>query len=295
MKNYFCAFLLLCSFLSFSQIGTPPQPPGCKVYWVIDEDNDGFASFDINYYIETYFRNVALLEQGYDLSGYQLLLYPSEVDYHNDTNVIGASYTNIVANYQFCYLKYIYTGSGPEYPNVDLAYYSTCQVLETIPFNGDEDSDGVINVLEDINNNGILLDDNTDGDGNLNFNDLDDDGDGILTLNEDANGNGNFLDDDDNNNGIPNYLDATTLSVLQNDRISLSITPNPASQQIELIFDSNGNIKYDWSILDFAGKMILQSKDSDIKAVNINSLQSGLYFLKVVAGSKAIIKKFIKQ
>jgi hypothetical protein len=295
MRNYFCAFLLLVSFLSFSQIDTPPQPPGCKVYWVIDEDNDGFASFDINYYIETYFRNIALLEQGYDLSGYQLLLYPSELDYNNDTNVIGSSYTNIVANYQFCYLKYIYIGGGPEYPDVDLAYYSTCQVLETIPFDGDEDNDGVINVLEDLNNNGILLDDNTDGNGNLNFNDTDDDDDGILTIDEDSNNNGNYLDDDDNNNGIPNYLDAISLNTVQIDMISFSITPNPASKQIDLIFDFNWNEKYDWSILDLAGKTILQFKDADEKAINISSLQSGLYFLKVVVGSKATTRKFIKQ
>ena len=295
MKNYCLYFLLLIPFFNFSQISTPPQPPGCKVFWVIDEDNDGFAAFDINYYIETYFRNIALLEQGYDLFGYQLLLYPSELDYNNDTNVIGASYTNIVANYQFCWLKYIYIGGGPEYPLQDLTYYSTCQVLETIPFDGDEDNDGVINILEDINNNGILLDDNTDGNGNLNFNDTDDDDDGILTVDEDTNGNGNYLDDDDNNNGIPNYLDATTLRVLQNNKIAFSITPNPASKQIDLVFDSNFIEKYDWSIMDLTGKTIVQSNDSDAKAINISSLQNGLYFLKVVVGSKATTKKFIKQ
>jgi hypothetical protein len=295
MKNYFTAFLLIISVSTFGQIMTTPQPPGCKVFWTIDEDNDGFTEFDINYYVETYFRNIALLEFGYDLSGYQLLLFPSDFDYYNNTNVIGTTYTNIVVNSQFCSLKYIYTGSGPEYPMQDLVYYSTCQVLETIPFNGDEDGDGLINSLEDLNNNRILLDDNTDGDGNLNFNDNDDDDDGILTINEDTNGNGNYQDDDENNNGIPNYLDATTLSVVQNNMTSFTITPNPASKQIDLTFDSTWNKKYDWSILDFAGKTILQTKNSDIKTINTSNLQSGLYFLKVQVDSNFTTKKFIIQ
>lgn len=46
----------------------------------------------------------------------------------------------------------------------------------------DTDGDGVLSVNEDLNNNGDLYDDDTDGDGIPNFLDSDDDGDGVLTI-----------------------------------------------------------------------------------------------------------------
>lgn len=74
---------------------------------------------------------------------------------------------------------------------------------------GDQDNDGVISVLEDVNGNGLEEDDNTDGDFNANFLDPDDDNDGILTIDEieiDENGNVTFPDSDAD--GTPDYLDA---------------------------------------------------------------------------------------
>jgi hypothetical protein len=106
-----------------------------------------------------------------------------------------------------------------------------------------DDNDGVPAELEDINGNGDLTDDDTDGDGYPNYIDVDDDGDNKLTKNEvftistgemiqvespfdvDTDGDGikNYLDTDDdgdgtlsveesdtadaNNNGISDYLD----------------------------------------------------------------------------------------
>ncbi len=74
---------------------------------------------------------------------------------------------------------------------------------------GDQDGDGIISILEDLNNNGIEEDDDTDGDGAPNYIDGDDDGDGVPTSVEvefDAEGNIIFMDSD--NDGIPNYLDS---------------------------------------------------------------------------------------
>ena len=132
MKNYFCSFLILISFFCFSQISTPPPPPGCRVYTEFDDNNDGFAQFDLDtYFVE--FRNSALtIGTGFDLSGYQFEFYPSEIDYNQGTNQITSSpYTNIVSYEQTCYLKFIYSGTGPLYNPADLAYYFTCHKLET--------------------------------------------------------------------------------------------------------------------------------------------------------------------
>lgn len=75
-----------------------------------------------------------------------------------------------------------YYASSP----VSIPLYSqlifTFQLMEAQP--GDQDFDGIPSMMEDLNGNGDLLDDDTDGDGTPNFFDLDDDGDARLTLNE---------------------------------------------------------------------------------------------------------------
>jgi hypothetical protein len=71
----------------------------------------------------------------------------------------------------------------------------------------DDDNDLVPNHKEDLNGNGEVYDDDTDGDKIPNFLDTDDDGDGILTRDEDINKDGDPTNDDTNGNGIPNYLD----------------------------------------------------------------------------------------
>ncbi|PIE49522.1 MAG: hypothetical protein CSA39_02210, partial [Flavobacteriales bacterium] len=64
----------------------------------------------------------------------------------------------------------------------------------------DYDNDGVPDSLEDINEDGFVIDDDTDGDRIPNFNDRDDDGDGILTKDESKEST------DPNNPNLPDYL-----------------------------------------------------------------------------------------
>jgi len=71
----------------------------------------------------------------------------------------------------------------------------------------DDDGDGVLTMNEDLDGNGDLFNEDTDGDGVPNFRDEDDDGDGILTKNEDFNRDGDLTNDDNDNDGIPDYLD----------------------------------------------------------------------------------------
>lgn len=70
-----------------------------------------------------------------------------------------------------------------------------------------DDNDGVPKELEDINNNGDLFDDDTDGDGIPNFLDVDDDNDNVLTEVEIINQDNPNVYPDFNDDGIPNYLD----------------------------------------------------------------------------------------
>ena len=72
----------------------------------------------------------------------------------------------------------------------------------------DHDSDGVLNVFEDIDGDGTVTNDDSDGDGIMDYLDIDDDNDGIFTRDEDANDDGDPRNDDTDNDGIPDYLDA---------------------------------------------------------------------------------------
>jgi len=91
----------------------------------------------------------------------------------------------------------------------------------------DGDGDTLPDYLEDVNSNGNLLDDDTDGDGLINILDPDDDGDGILTINEDSNGNGNFFDDDSDGDGIPDFLDAEIVNIKNYETQKIKVWPNP--------------------------------------------------------------------
>ena len=88
-------------------------------------------------------------------------------------------------------------------------YQSMATVIITATLVRD-DNDGIPAHLEDINGNGNLDDDDTDGDGIPNYLDPDDDGDNVLTKDEkpDPNGDGILNDaQDTDGDGIPDYLD----------------------------------------------------------------------------------------
>ena len=70
----------------------------------------------------------------------------------------------------------------------------------------DHDSDGVNSIEEDLNNDHIFTNDDTDSDGIPNFYDNDDDGDGIPTKDEYDSDDDGVIDDSDQD-GIPDYLD----------------------------------------------------------------------------------------
>lgn len=288
MKKILLFILIAVSNFSFAQI---PGPPGCKIFSVIDLNNDGLASFNIDYYMNTYIKNLALVEHNYDLSGYVLTLHETENDSNNGSNALSSPYFNTM-NLQTCYLKLTYSGVGPTYEPADLAYYYTCHKLEAIPFNTDLDFDGIINSTEDLNSNLILNDNDTDNDGIANFRDADDDGDGVLTINEDYNGNGTVTDDDINNNGIIDYLDntVTTLSIDTNEITVLNIFPNPVNDNLNI--DTNSN--FDVVLYDSSGRIVLEAKNSSHQ-ISLSKLQSGLYFLKIKLEGKIVTKKIIKN
>ncbi len=101
-------------------------------------------------------------------------------------------------------------------PSGILPYSSLIFRFKVMGFNTtDHDNDGVPTYLEDLNDNHILTDDNTDGDAASNYLDIDDDADGVLTKHEDINDDGDPTNDDSDSDGIPNYLDSDTTETNQ--------------------------------------------------------------------------------
>ena len=164
-------------------------------------------------------RNLRSHKLGFDLSGDTFQLYPSDTDRDNGTNPIPLIYTNVVANFQYCYLGLTYSGTGPEYNEGDLLYHFSCWPLVTVSSLADADGDSLTNAAEDLNGNKMLIDENTDSDGFFNFMDADDDNDGIPTADETGDLDGNT---------IPDYLESP-LGVGHALQPSISIYPNPSN------------------------------------------------------------------
>ncbi|WP_395044434.1 T9SS type A sorting domain-containing protein [Flavobacterium sp.] len=286
-------YIILFLIINFNVIGQIPGPAGCRSFDKIDIDNDGYVPFEINYYLN-YVLSYALSEVGYDLSGYNFTLYPSEIDRSNNTNPILTSiYTNQVPFEQFCSLKLEYSGTGIQYNQADLDYNFSCHILKTVELNLDYDNDTVLNENEDLNSNLILFDDNTDNDFVSNYKDSDDDGDTTLTINEDYNFNGTVLDDDLNTNSVADYLDNlvfTNLGTNENVLPKIVIYPNPVN---EILFIENTFI-FDAKIYDVSGKVVF-SENSLNNNLNVSNLKSGLYLLNINDNGQIYNHKFVKK
>ena len=100
-------------------------------------------------------------------------------------------------------LAYSNIGRSTIPPNASLVFQISLNEVNI----SDHDNDGVSSILEDVNGDGNVKNDDTDGDLIPNYLDVDDDNDGKLTRDEDTNGNGNWFDDDADSDGIPNFLD----------------------------------------------------------------------------------------
>ncbi len=293
MKKTITLLTLLFSFNAVMAQQPAPPPPGINYYFMIDNDNDGFATFDINYYINTYIYNKALT-MGFNLSGYNLSLFPSFTDYTNNTNVIGNTYINQINSFQYCNLKLVYSGTGVSYDQVTLDNFFSNIILSTVNPDLDDDNDSVLNKFEDLNNDTILHNEDTDLDGIINFIDDDDDGDGILTINEDYNLNGSPLDDDTNTNGIPDYLDNTVLFLDSESFVSkkdVQLYPNPVQHNLTI---STLNSDYQSvEILDLSGKVVAV-KNENTTNIDFSEFKSGIYFVKINWIDKSMNYKIIK-
>ena len=109
----------------------------------------------------------------------------------------------------------------------------------------DHDNDRVPTDKEDVNGDGNIYNDDTDGDGTPNYLDTDDDNDGILTKDEDANGDGDPTNDDADGDGIPNYLDADSTADFDNDGLPNNVDPDDDNDGVSDLDEGNGTVDTD--------------------------------------------------
>jgi hypothetical protein len=96
----------------------------------------------------------------------------------------------------------------------------------------------------------------------------------------------------------PNCLQAITVGITevakQNDFV---LFPNPAKSLITISSNIIGNTKITYEVVDVLGKVILtnDNNNSNNFAININDLNSGIYFLRLQVNNSVVVKKFVKE
>lgn len=291
----------------------------------IDEgDGDGFAIFDLTV-------NIPIILGSLNPSEFTVSFYVTEVDSQNNTNsILNAMAFANTTNPQTIYVRIENVNSGCF--QVDSFQILTDEAVpdadgdgipdadEDLNNNGnleddDTDGDGIPNYLDSdddddtvetideitgigagIAPNYIYID--TDDDGVENYLDNDDDGDGTLTIDEDYNNNGTPLDDDTNANGILDFLDDEVfLSVGSFGFEDLTIYPNPAFDSFT-VQSSQLVSQITISIYDIQGKVLISEKtlpQNGMVSMNVSSLESGVYFLKITSEGNTAVKKLIRN
>lgn len=79
-------------------------------------------------------------------------------------------------------------------------------------------------------------------------------------------------------------------SVEEKEDVIVEIFPNPATKKINV----KGNFKANFNIEIFNMKGVKVSEHSQVKEIDVNDLNSGMYFLKIITGEQEINKRFIK-
>lgn len=88
------------------------------------------------------------------------------------------------------------------------------------------------------------------------------------------------------------YLDIDEFQ--QKETNGLTIAPNPAKDNIQLLFDENiSNVQVD--LLQINGSVIHTYFFSNSSSINISTLPRGVYLLRIVDAQKTYVQKLIKE
>jgi hypothetical protein len=282
-------------------------------YVVCDDDNDGFASFDLsvaaNDLNPTNPADVIFYET---LTHATLGVSPLMSPYYNMNNsqTIYATYDN--GTIKEVLLTVIDCTVDADNDTVPTALEDPNN--DTNLANDDTDGDGIPNYLDNDDDGDLILTNleyvfpransqttlslgDTDNDNIPNYLDNDDDGDGVLTWREDYNADGNPANDDTNNNGIADYLESNVALGVRDASFDnlISLYPNPVRSVLTIENATSQEINT-VSIYSINGSLVKQiNKSQNSETISVSDLASGVYFVTIQFNDKVVTKKFVKN
>ena len=112
--------------------------------------------------------------------------------------------------------------------------------------------------------------------------------------------------DDEIGYGIPDFMAAhnilTVIESYENEPFSdLKLYPNPFTSSVELVLKSKSNSPATISIVDMTGRKVfendyqLESGNNNIQINELETLPSGIYFMRMESAASAVTMKMVKQ
>ncbi len=98
-----------------------------------------------------------------------------------------------------------------------------------------------------------------------------------------------------NTNSFPSCLSVNGINEVHINTIQkLTVYPNPASNLLSLQYAAKS--KYiNYEVYDLTGRLVLKGNLNDSNTISINSLNAGLYIIKIVDGVEVSTAKFLKD
>ena len=89
-------------------------------------------------------------------------------------------------------------------------------------------------------------------------------------------------------------INISLTSLKENLKNNFSIYPNPANNVIAVKFSGNDIIQ-SFSIFDISGKIVKSNMNPKSKSIDVNNLESGVYFIRIESNQGIGIVKFVKK
>jgi hypothetical protein len=86
----------------------------------------------------------------------------------------------------------------------------------------------------------------------------------------------------------------TVLDVPEFEVTKFRIYPNPVKEYLTISLENRGNIK-GYEIFDISGKRVLFNLNSNLNSIQVSTLQSGLYIIKLKTDKTELVGRFIKE
>lgn len=100
---------------------------------------------------------------------------------------------------------------------------------------------------------------------------------------------------------FPSHITTTSIDNEDDDIISLNFNPNPASNSIQIEFQTKLSFTFKLSIVDLIGNEIAIIEEGQINSLNyqtefnVSNLSTGSYFIRLEIDDEVITKQFIKE